>query len=180
MSFARVRALVVIGILVVAAAVFVVVALVKDRQSGPQSAEKCAEGAVVVNAKLPTPEEVKLNIYNATSKPGLAGNVSQDFLARKFKEAKVQTAQPSPAVNKPTDQVAYIRFGPKAVGASWLVRAYFLNQARYEFDKARQDDWVDVIIGGRFQQLPTTTEVNQAIGALGNPTLPEGTCAADG
>ncbi|WP_238015956.1 LytR C-terminal domain-containing protein [Dactylosporangium sp. AC04546] len=179
MSFARVRALAVVGTLVVAAAIFVIVALVKDRQSSPQEAQGCTEGAIVANAKLPTTEQVKLNIYNATGTPGLATDVSKEFLARRFKEATVQTAAPNPPVNKPGDKVAFIRYGPQTVGAAWLMRAYFLNEAETQFDKARQDDRVDVIIGGRFRQLPTITEVNQAIGALGNPSLPEGTCAAE-
>jgi hypothetical protein len=182
MSFARVRALAVVGILIVAAAVFVIVAVVKDHQSGPVAeADKCAANAVMVNAKLPTQSEVKVTIFNATNRPGAASDVANDFLSRRFKEAKVVTAAPNPPVNKINDVVAVIRFGPQTVGAAWLVQAYFLNNARSEFDKARQDDKVEIILGGKFKQLPTTTEVNQAIAALGNPELPTGTCAkADG
>ncbi|MFG2036983.1 LytR C-terminal domain-containing protein [Dactylosporangium sp. NPDC048998] len=180
MSFARVRALAVVGVLIVAAAVFVIVAVVKDRQGGPAGdAKKCAEGSVMANAKLPTQEEVKVTVYNATNRSGAASDVASDFLSRRFKEAKVVTAAPNPPVNKPGNVVAVIRFGPQTVGAAWLVRAYFLNEAENEFDKARQDDKVEIILGGRFRQLPTTTEVNQAIAALGNPVLPEGTCARD-
>ncbi|MER7002635.1 LytR C-terminal domain-containing protein [Dactylosporangium sp. NPDC000555] len=180
MSFARVRALAVIGVLIVAAGVFVIVAVVKDRQGGSAGdATKCAEGSVMANAKLPTQEEVKVTVFNATNRTGAASDVANDFISRRFKEAKVVTAAPNPPVNKPGDTVAVIRYGPQAVGAAWLVRAYFLDEARTEFDKARQDDKVDIILGGRFRQLPTTTEVNQAIAALGNPALPEGTCARD-
>ncbi|MEV8512821.1 LytR C-terminal domain-containing protein [Dactylosporangium sp. NPDC051484] len=180
MSFARVRALAVIGALIVAAGVFVIVAVVKDRQGGSAAdAGKCAEGSVTANAKLPTQEEVKVTVYNATNRTGAASDVANDFISRRFKEAKVVTTAPNPPVNKPGDVVAVIRFGPQTVGAAWLVRAYFLDQARTEFDKAREDDKVDIILGGRFRQLPTTTEVNQAIAALGNPELPEGTCAHD-
>jgi hypothetical protein len=180
MSFARVRALAVVGILIVAAMVFVVVAVVKDRQSGSTpEAKKCAEGSVMANAKLPRQEDVKVTIYNATSRTGAASDVANDFLSRRIKEAKVVTAAPNPPVAKPGDEVAVIRYGPQAVGAAWLVRAYFLNQADTQFDKARQDDKVEIILGGKFRQLPTTTEVNQAIAALGNPELPEGTCASD-
>jgi len=177
MSFARVRALAVVGILVAAAAVFVIVALVKDRQNAPVSTQQCAEGEIVANATLPTEDQVNLNVFNATDKPGLATEVANDFVSRKFK-AKVQSAAPSPAA-KTSDTVAVIRYGPKTVGAAWLVRAYFLNQSRAEFDKARQDDKVDIILGAKFQKLPTTTEVKQAIGALGNPSLPPGTCTED-
>jgi hypothetical protein len=103
--------------------------------------------------------------------------VANDFLSRRFKEAKVVTAAPNPPANKINDVVAVIRFGPQTVGAAWLVQAYFLNNARPEFDKARQDDKVEIILGGKFKQLPTTTEVNQSIAALGNPVPPTGTCA---
>ncbi|WP_344618761.1 LytR C-terminal domain-containing protein [Dactylosporangium salmoneum] len=174
------RALAVVGILIVAAAVFVIVAVVKDRQGGPAAdSKKCAEGAVMANARLPRQEDVKVTIFNATNRPGTGSDVANDFLSRRFKEAKVVTAAPNPPVTKPTDVVAVIRFGPQTVGAAWLVRAYFLDQARSEFDKARQDDKVEIILGGKFRQLPTTTEVNQEIAALGNPVLPEGTCAKD-
>lgn len=180
MSFARVRALAVVGILIVAAAVFVIVAVVKDHQSGPVgTTNKCAEGSVMANAKLPRQEDVKVTIYNATSRTGVASDVASDFMSRRFKEAKVVTAAPNPPVAKPSDVVAVIRYGPETVGAAWLVRAYFLDQATTQFDKARKDDKVEIILGGRFRQLPTTTEVNQAIAALGNPELPEGTCAKD-
>lgn len=175
MSFARARALAVVGLLVVAAAISVTIALLKDHQGGPAEASGCSEDAVIANIKLPEPEQVKLNVYNATDKPGLASEVRNDFVNRKF---VVQNLGNDPQ-NKRVDAVAVIRFGPKAVGAAWLLRAYFLNEAKTEFDIARTDDVVDVVIGSRFRQLATTTEVNQALAQLGNPTLPEGTCAGD-
>jgi LytR cell envelope-related transcriptional attenuator len=175
MSFARVRALAVVGLLVVVAAVFVTIALVKDRQSGPSVAQGCAKDAVVANLKLPIPEQVTLNVYNATDKSGLATNVKNEFVNRKF---KVDQARDDPQKKK-VDGVATIRYGPKAAGAAWLMRAYFLDEAKLEFDKGRQDDRVDIVIGPRFRQLATLTEVNQALAQLGNPTLPEGTCAGD-
>jgi hypothetical protein len=80
---------------------------------------------------------------------------------------------------KTDNQVAVVRYGPQTVGAAWLIRAYFLNESLNQFDKGRQDDKVEIILGARFKQLPTTTEVNQSIAALGNPQLPEGTCAQE-
>ncbi len=79
---------------------------------------------------------------------------------------------------KPVTKVAALRYGPKAVGAAWLLRAYFLNQADPQFDTKRTDDVVDVVIGTAFKQLATTTEVNQALAQLGDPVLPPGTCSA--
>ena len=113
MSFARVRALVVVGVLIVAAAIFVMVAVIKDHQSGPATqAEKCAEGSVVADVKLPTQEQVKVTIFNSTDRAGVASDVANDFLSRQFKEAKVVTAAPNPPANKINDVVAVDRYGP--------------------------------------------------------------------
>jgi hypothetical protein len=174
MSFARVRALAVVGALVVCAAVAVTIALLKDRQTGPPEAKGCPKDAVIANVRLPTPEQVKINVYNATDQPGLASSVTTDFKNRKFTVVKSGN---DPA-GKPVNAVAVLRYGPKAVGAAWLLRAYFLDEAKTEFDIARPDDVVDVVVGSKYKQLATTTEVNQALAQLGNPALPKGTCAA--
>ena len=57
--------------------------------------------------------------------------------------------------------------------------AYFLvNQATMQFDIKRKGGEVDVILGTQFQQLATTTEVNQSIAIIGKPPLEPGTCEA--
>jgi hypothetical protein len=174
MSFAKVRALAVIGALMLAALIFVTVALVKDHQSGPSSAAAtCGKDAVVANIKLPEPQDVKLNVFNATDKPGVATAVKDDFANRKFQVGKTGN---DPA-KKAVDGVAVVRYGPKVVGAAWLVNAYFLNQAKPEFDIKRTDDVIDVVIGPQFKQLATITEVNQSLAQKGNPVLPPGTCS---
>src|SRR4051812_49548743 len=89
MSFARVRALIVVGILVLAAAVLVVTALLKDKQTTPIQAQGCAKNAVIANIKLPEPSAVKINVYNATAKAGLATDEKNEFNARRFKVGKV-------------------------------------------------------------------------------------------
>jgi hypothetical protein len=175
MSFARVRALAVVGALVVCAAIVVTIALLKDRQTGPAIAKGCPKDAVIANLKLPNPEQVTINVYNATDQGGLANVVAGDFKNRKF---NVKAAGADPKA-KAVDAVAVLRYGPKAVGAAWLLRAYFLNEAKTEFDIGRADDLVDVVVGTKYKQLATTTEVNQALAQLGNPTLPKGTCAAE-
>ena len=71
-----------------------------------------------------------------------------------------------------------MRYGPEAVGSAWLLRAYFLNQADAQYDAKRKGVVVDVVIGSSFQQLATTTEVNQSLVELGEPELPVGACVA--
>jgi hypothetical protein len=37
---------------------------------------------------------------------------------------------------------------------------------------------VDIVIGSEFQQLATSTEVNQSLIEIGEPEVPPGACAA--
>jgi hypothetical protein len=174
MSFARVRALVVVGLLAVSALVFVVVALVRDSQSGVGATQGCPEGWPQADVTLREPKDVRINVYNATEEIGLATGVGDDFRNRKFQVKKVGDDPQQKAV----DGVAVLRYGPKAVGSAHLLRAYFLNQAEYKYDAKREDDTVDVVLGSNFQQLATTTEVNQSLGDLGAPQAPPETCPA--
>jgi len=175
MSFARVRALVIVGAMVLSAVVFVVVALVRDTQGGMTEAEGCPQGYVVANVRMREQKDVKINVYNATDIPGLASRVATDFRNRKFQVV----GEGNDPLKKTVDGVAELRFGPKAFGSGHLLRAYFLDQAKVEYDPQREDDVVDVVLGNAFQQLATTTEVNQSLVELGKPQLPAQTCAAD-
>ncbi|HYN95654.1 MAG TPA: LytR C-terminal domain-containing protein [Pilimelia sp.] len=173
MSFARVRALVVVGVLSIAAIVFVVVAVVRDSQSEATAVDGCPAGYVVANVELPEPKQVRLRLTNATNTPGLGRQVANDFRNRRFQvDGRVVDAKQALEGN------AALRFGPKAVGAAQLVAAYFLDDVERFYDRNRKDNLVDVVIGTEFQQLGTTTEVNQSIGALGKPAVPKGACAA--
>jgi hypothetical protein len=175
MSLARLRALIIVGVLVVAAAVFVTVAILRDKQDDAQIAVDCQTGDVPADLRLPDDTTtIKLNVFNATTSPGLAGQVASDFRARKFTVAKEETAPP-PAL----EAVAEIRYGPKMVGAAWVVSAFFLNDAKKKFDISREDDTIDVVIGTKYLELATFTEQRQALGAAGEPVLPPGTCDAN-
>ena len=173
MSFARVRALVVVGALAVAAVIFVVVALVRDTQGDAVAGGGCPDGSVMANVTLPEdPEDVTVKVYNGTKTPGLADNVTNEFKNRRFKTQK-------PAENKKKFKgVAQLRYGPAAVGKAHLLKAYFLNQADVQYDAKRKGTVVDVVVGSNFQQLATTTEVNQSLVELGEPEVPLGACVA--
>jgi LytR cell envelope-related transcriptional attenuator len=172
MTFARVRALVLVGVLVVLAVGFVGYALAKDTQRGSTVAASCPAGWVIADLALRPPEQVKINVFNATDKPNLATAVANDFKNRKFKVEK--TGNDKRAV----EDVAVLRYGPKAVGSAHLLKAYFLGEADTEYDPARADDLVDVVIGDSFKQLATTTEVNQSLVELKSPALPAQACEA--
>jgi hypothetical protein len=173
MSFARVRALVVVGVLAVAAVVFVVVALVRDTQGGPDVGEGCPDGAPKANIQLPDDTaDVKVKILNGTSTAGLAEKVTSDFKNRGF-------AMQKPGESKTKfDRIAVIAYGPKTVGNAQLLKAFFLGKARPQYNPKRTSDVVDIVIGAEYQQLATSTEVNQSLVELGEPELPPGACAA--
>jgi hypothetical protein len=171
MSFARVRALVVVGVLAVAAVVFVIIALVKDDQNNPVGSG-CPAGATMADVQLPDdPAEVTIRVFNGTNTPGLAESVSTEFKNRRFTVQK-------PAENKTRFKgVAQIRYGPDAVGKAQLLRAYFLDRSTLEYNAKRKGASIDIVVGGQFRQLATTTEVNQSLVEVGEPTLPPGACA---
>lgn len=175
MSFARVRALVVVGALVVFAVVFVAVALVRDSQGGEAPQATCPEGWARADLTLRQEKDIKINVYNATDTVGLADSVADDFANRKF-QVKKKGNDPQ---KKGVPDVAVLRYGPKAVGSAQVLQAYFLSEAKPEYDPKRADDVVEVVIGDAFRQLATPTEKNQALVELGSPQLPPQSCAAD-
>ena len=173
MSFARARAFIVFGVLAVAAVVFMIVALVRDSQADVVAGAGCPASAPRANIKLPAgPEQITVKVLNGTRTPGLAQRVTNDFKNRQFKVQK-------PAEDKKrVKDVAVLRFGPEAVGAAQLLRAYFLNQADLEYNARRKGAAVDIVLGTNFQQLATSTEVKQSLSIIGEPELPPGACVA--
>lgn len=173
MSFARVRALAIVGVLVTCAAVLVAVTLFKDRQRGPIEQASCPKNAVIANVKLPVPKDVKVTTIDATGTASMTSSVTQQLRNRQFQVTQSKRSE------DPIDEVAVLRYGPKAVGSAWLLKAYFLNKAETAFDIERTDDTVDLVLGSAFKKLATATEVGQALAQLGRPTEPPGTCASE-
>jgi hypothetical protein len=174
MTFTRVRAMIFVAVLFVAAGVAVVMAINKDTQTLPPEAN-CLDGQVPANIKMPERDQVTINLYNGTNRPGLAELIGGEFANRGFNVPVMDTAADAGTY----DQVAIITYGPDGIGAAWLVSAYFLvDEAEMNFDIERKGAEVDVILGNAFQQLATSTEVNQSIAAKGSPRLEPGTCEA--
>lgn len=175
MSIARARALVLVAVLVVAAAILALVAVLHDRQSNASyGSGKCPPGAVkVVTWPLPDPDQVKINVFNGTDRSGLANQVAEEFRNRGFTVVKVGNAPHS------YDGTALLAYGPKEVAAAAVVNSYFIGLADTSgFDSKRNDGIVDVTIGNAFRQLGSKTDVHQAQAAIGNPAPPPGTCKA--
>ena len=174
MTFARVRALIFVAVLFISAGVVVIMAIGKDTQTRTITANGCGPGLIPAKVLMPERNQVTINLYNGTGRAGLADQIGYDFENRGFIVPKKENV----ADGQTFDEIAVITYGPEAVGAGHLVSAYFLvNEAKMIFDITRQGAAVDVVLGTKFRQLATTTEVNQSIAAIGNPEAPEGTCA---
>jgi hypothetical protein len=174
MTFAKVRAMIFVAVLFVTAGVVVLMAISKDTQTLPV-ASGCLEGQVPANIKMPERDQVTINVYNGTPRVGLAEQVGGEFANRGFHVGKMESMPDGGQY----EQIALITFGPEAIGAAWLVSAYFLTDtAEHNFQLDRKGAEVDVTLGNKFQQLATSTEVNQSIAANGTPELEPGTCEA--
>jgi hypothetical protein len=171
LSFARVRAIAVVALLTVTAMVTVAMALSRSGDEADTVAA-CPDGFVFANLTLPQPRDVQINVYNGTARTGLASRIGENFANRDFEVLDRGDH------GSEVEGIAQLHYGPGAVGAAQLVRAYFLNDATMVFDITREDNVVDVVLGTAFQQLATPTEVSQAIAAAGHPAPPEGTCPA--
>lgn len=182
MTFTRVRAMIFVVVLFVTAGVVVLTAINRDTQNEPPQ-DPCAAGQTRVNVDVLDEEQVTLNIFNATDRRGLADQIAGEFGNRGFTAHKMDTMPEVLPEGLPTDGswelAGYLVYGPEAVGAAWLASAYFL-EGEYDgtFVEDREGPEVDIILGNGFQQLATSTEVNQAIAANGEPQPPPGTCAA--
>ncbi|GAA2539905.1 hypothetical protein GCM10010435_04060 [Winogradskya consettensis] len=171
MSLTRVRAFLVLGVLMVSALVVVIVAVTKDTQNGPV-ADAC-KGAVLVNVTLPRgTSDVTVKVLNGTGRPGLAAALTQDMKNRGF------TTQKPAESKKRFTGVALVQYGPKGLSSAWLIQAFFLNESKSEYDPKRTDATVNLVVGTLYRQLATPTEVNQSLSILGSPVVPPGACAA--
>ncbi|GLY08152.1 MULTISPECIES: LytR C-terminal domain-containing protein [Actinoplanes] len=170
MRLSRVRAYATVGVLAVAAGVVAGVAVAGDSQG--TAATACPDSAPRVNLTLPEEEsQVTIRVLNGSGVAGTAGRVTEDFKNRGFKTEKPKEK------TKKSAEVAVIRYGPSSVSAAHWLRAYFLGAAVQEYSAERTSGTVEIVIGEKYQQLATKTEVNQSLAQLSAPTLPPGACA---
>jgi hypothetical protein len=179
MTAARVRSLVIVGVIVIAAVVLALIATKRDTQTHASYLSSCPANTVpIVTTPLPARDAITIKLWNGANQPGLAQTVAEELRHRGYNVEKVGTRDNRPAITS----VANIYYGPATVAAAQVVRAEFLMTQPSEdrlmkFNIKSKSKVVDVVIGKGFKQLGARTEVNQAIAALGAPLAPAGTCA---
>ena len=105
--------------------------------------------------KAVTPENTKVNVYNASSRDGLAGSVARGLDGRGFVIGAVAN---DPSKRKPP-KVAEIRYGAKGAAQAKLLRTSLPKGTTLVNDK-RKVVTVDLALGPKYTALapvPTTT-----------------------
>lgn len=154
------RTAVILVILVAAlAGAFYYAASYMNRPNTP-AASGCPTADITAGAVTAlSPGQVTVNVFNATTRAGLAADTAKNVKARGF---VVATVSNDPAKKK-IDGVGEVRFGPNGKAGADLVVA-LLNGASPQQD-TRADASVDLVIGNGFKALnpaPTTTSAPPA------------------
>lgn len=107
------------------------------------------------------PETINLNVFNSTSRPGLARSVADEFVARKFIVGAVANTTSS------YRGAALIVSGAAGQSAAFSVQRN-VPGSDY-FQDGRTDPSVDIILTGDFKELAKPELVDQTPGQLSCP-----------
>lgn len=161
----RILHAVVLAVLVglIVAAIVVALAIMNGQIKVPTSERSKAPVSLCPTATYDytPPEKVNLNVYNSTSKPGLARSVANEFAARKFIVGAVGNTTTS------YRGVALVVSGAAGQSAAFSVQRN-LPGSDYVQD-SRTDPSVDVILTGDFKELAKPELVDQTPGKLSCP-----------
>ncbi|HET9349083.1 MAG TPA: LytR C-terminal domain-containing protein [Arthrobacter sp.] len=147
----------------VAAAIIVALAIMNGQIKIPTAERSQAAASVCPEARFDytPPETINLNVFNSTSRPGLARSVADEFAARKFIVGAVSNTTSS------YRGIALVVSGAAGQSAAFTVQRN-LPGSDY-FQDGRTDPSVDVILTGDFQQLANPDLVDQTPGQLSCP-----------
>ena len=115
----------------------------------------CTYSNVIPAKVLPKPTDVKVNVYNATKRVGLASITSVDLHLRGFKQGVVDSSSEDVA------GIAIIRYAPGARPAADRLAAYVPGALmKLDRSKPNADKAVDLILGDAFGQLAPDEQVS--------------------
>jgi hypothetical protein len=114
---------------------------------GPTPIDVAKLPACPVTAPPPKPEQVVVNVYNATQRSGLAAKTATSLSLRHF-AIRSYANDPKKETIKGT---AVIRFGPKGAAAAQLV-AVHVDGVKLVNDK-RKSATVDLVLGAKYTGL---------------------------
>lgn len=147
----------------VAGAIVVALAIMSGQIKIPTAERSQAAASLCPDAtyNYTPPGKIKLNVYNSTSRPGLARTVADQFAARKFVVGAVGNTESG------YRGVALVVSGAAGQSAAFSVQRN-LPGSDYVQD-GRSDPSVDVILTGDFKDLAKPSLVDQTPGKLSCP-----------
>jgi hypothetical protein len=120
--------------------------------------------SVSTATKLPKPKTITLNVYNSTTRSGLARKTANLLAGRGF---TIGTVSNDPT-NKAVKGVAEVRYGAKGVLAARVVAAEVVGAKLIE-DKRTSSD-VDIALGATYKHLASAAQVKKALSPKATPT----------
>ncbi|WP_231126414.1 LytR C-terminal domain-containing protein [Motilibacter aurantiacus] len=136
--------------------------------SAPVASSTCAPGrpspAASPQPTPPAPRQVTVNVYNATTKAGLAATVSSRLQARGFRVAEVG----NDPVGRPLRATAQVRSGPQGAAGARTVAAQ-VPGAELVTDR-RRGTTVDLVLGSSYSRLRAPGAAAAALAPSPAPT----------
>ncbi|MFF3174323.1 LytR C-terminal domain-containing protein [Streptomyces sp. NPDC057900] len=139
-----------------------------DRKADCPSAEPSAHAVA-----LPKPAKIKVNVYNATPRGGLAKAAADELKKRGFAIGKVGNA--TAAYDKKVAGTGILLGAPTAVNGTFPVLGTQLPGAATKTDARKTAD-VDLIIGTKFKAFSTPQAASTALTALLKPAPAPSSC----
>ncbi|MQY13735.1 hypothetical protein SRB5_38860 [Streptomyces sp. RB5] len=140
----------------------------------PKSAPASTSSAKDTAAPLPKPATLTVNVFNATTRTGLADKTAAELKKRGFKIGEVDNAPPE--YDKKVKGAGVLLGPPAAVDAGLKVLGTQLPGAEAKAD-ARDAKTLDLILGDDFTRLAPKPAADAALRALSKPlTKPSAGC----
>jgi len=167
-----------VAVLVVIGVLYGIVSLIRGDSSDTASdgassgPSPCVTTMTTPADELPSPSQVRVNVYNATGTAGLAGKTAKELGSRNFKVVKV--------ANDPSDKkitgVAEIRYGTKGEASAQVL--LFQAPGAELVNDGRKGKNVDLAMGEDFAGLAPVDEVSTAM-SVETPVVTGIGCASD-
>ncbi|MFF7857966.1 LytR C-terminal domain-containing protein [Streptomyces sp. NPDC007904] len=140
-----------------------------DPASATGTKAACAGRAspATVRRALPEPGGITVNVFNATTRGGLAKKTADELKKRGFRIGDVGNA--TKEYDKKVKGTGVLLGPASALNTSLPVLATQLTGAERRTDAARKGGEVDLIIGDGFRRLTTKADADRALTALTEP-----------
>jgi hypothetical protein len=141
--------------------------------SSPAVPLPCSTTMVIPAEVLPQPKKVKVNVFNATKRKGLAAETALALKLAGFKILEVSNVPDGRRIGG----FAEVRHGPRGLKQANLVHFYVPDAVMVE--DTRNDKTVDVVLGKEFSIIASDAEVAASMASPSPSTSGPG-CAGPG